>query len=338
VVAATQKNLGELDGQLNGIKAFDKGSTLGAAFRLFSVGAAGLSVASAYDKAGTGANTEEKVRNDLSLLVSAAGFTQKTAGLVTHIGLTDASSTSGKLIKEIGARTVDRVINGLSGAIDLWKAGDAFLSPNGDKVEGALYATTGAGSLLWAFGTGSWAGPVGIGLVAVGTVGLIQYQDAKANSDAQPGREAFLKGENFNDSAAKALAQRHSDGDASPVPMLMRFGALHNLDPAQTTAWFNGLSSEQQTFFAGALAKAQDSVGGDPAKFNATAGSDGDLDRHANDLHDLSEGWTGSVFGTVPSILIAEVDGPNREVTPGSAHQLDAILTSVLDAKPPGTP
>jgi LysM repeat protein len=342
--------------KLGKIKAFDSGSALGKLFRTFSVGAAGLSLASATDKLGTGKNTLDEVRNWMSAGVSAVGFSQKTAGLLTGL----------KWVPDEGAwkftasRLVDHSVNLLSGAIDLWKSGEAF--NNGNSTEGALYATTGVGSLMWVAGNaaatgegltgaaalvggsaelGGWAGPIGIGLVALGTVGLMAYQSKKDNDQAVPGREAFLQGLGYNESASKALGAWHSDDDQPAANMLMRYGELHGMNTQQTMDWFNTLGADQQKTFAGALLSSLDTVGGDPAKFGATNRSDGTWDGWAKDNALIAGNVNHGVFGSGPGVLFratAIAGNPfplNTEQRPESAHQLDVVLKNVLGVDPP---
>lgn len=342
--------------KLDGIKAFDSGSAIGKVFRTFSVGAAGFSLVSATDKLGTGKSTPEEIRNWMSESASAAGFSQKTAGLLTGLKWVPNEGAW----KFVASRLVDHSVNLLSGGIDLWKSGEAF--NNGNATEGALYATTGVGSLMWVAGNaaatgegvtgaaallggsaelGSWAGPIGIGLVALGTVGLMAYQSKKDNDQAVPGREAFLQGLGYNESAAKALGAWHSDDDQPAVNMLMRYGELHGMNTQQTMAWFNQLGADQQKTFAGTLLSSLDTVGGDPAKFGATDKSDRTWDGWASDNALIAGNVNHGVFGSGPGVLFRASSIPgntmplNTEQRPASVHQLDVVLKNVLGVDPP---
>lgn len=349
-----QNGLKDADGKLGKIKGFDNGTPVSTLFRAFSVGAAGLSLASAADKIGTGKNGTEELRNEMSALISAAGFSQKTAGLVTSVGWAPKESLWGT----VGKRSVDHWVNILSGGVDLWKASDAF--GKGDNTEGALYATTGVGSIMWAAGNaavsgegmlgaalggasglGSWAGPIGIGLVALGTVGLIAYQSKKENDQAVPGREAFLQGLGYTESAAKALAAWHSDGDQPAVNMLVRYGELHGMNPQQSMDWFNKLGAEQQKTFAGAMVSALDTVGGDASKFQRTDRNDGNWEDMARRGDLIAGNVDHGLFGSGPGVLLRGSSIPgnmfplNVEEKPGSARQLDVVLKNVLGIDPP---
>ncbi|WNL45924.1 LysM peptidoglycan-binding domain-containing protein [Dyella sp. BiH032] len=349
-----QDGLKDADGKLGKIKGFDNGTPVSTLFRAFSVGAAGLSLANATDKLGTGKTGTEELRNEMSALISAAGFSQKTAGLVTSVGWAPKESLWGT----VGKRSVDHWVNILSGGIDLWKASDAF--GKGDNTEGALYATTGVGSIMWAAGNaavsgegmlgaalggasglGSWAGPIGIGLVALGTVGLIAYQSKKENDQAVPGREAFLQGLGYTESASKALAAWHSDGDQPAVNMLVRYGELHGMNPQQSMDWFNKLGAEQQKTFAGAMVSALDTVDGDASKFQRTDRNDGNWDDMAKHGDLLAGNVDHGLFGSGPGVLLRGTSIPgnmfplNVEEKPGSAHQLDVVLKNVLGVDPP---
>ena len=358
--AALKGEVEDTGKQLSAIKGFDDGTPLSTAFRVFSVGAAGLGFVNAMDKLGTGKSGMDEVRNNISALISAAGLGQKTAGLVTSVQWAPKEGAWGFMAR----RSVDHWLNIASGGIDIWKAGDAF--GKGNDTEGALYATTGVGSIMWAVGNaatsgqgvlgatlsgiggaaefGSWAGPIGIGLVALGTVGLMAYQSKKDNDQAVPGREAFLQGLGYNESASKALAAWHSGDDQPAVNMLMRYGELHGMNAQQTMDWFNKLGAEPQKTFAGALLSSLDKVGGDPAKFGATDRTDGTWDGWAKDNALIAGNVNHGVFGNGPGVLfrasaIAGNAMPlNTEQQPASVHQLDVVLKNVLGIDPPAHP
>jgi|GEM_PF-1172907 len=357
LAAALKNGVDDTSKKLGAIKGFASGTPISSVFRAFSAGAAGLSLASAYDKMTTpNSNQLDQFRNELSTLISAAGFSQKTAGFVVSMGWADR----GSWVDKVGARVVDHSVNYLSGGIDVWKAGQDF--SKGDTTEGALYSMTGVGSMMWAAGNaaaggdglfatalaggaeaGSWAGPIGIGLVALGTMGLMAYQSKKANDQAVPGREAFLQGLGYHQSAADALAAWHSKDDTAATSMLLRYGQLHGLDPQQTMTWFNGLGADTQKTFAGAMLSALDSVGGDASKFNATDANDHNWDDMAKHNELITGTVDHGVFGSGPGVLLDESKlavasggfAVNAEEQPGSAHQLDVTLQDLLGATPP---
>lgn len=358
LAAALKNGVDDTSKKLGAIKGFASGTPISSIFRAFSAGAAGLSLASAYDKMTTPTSNQlDQFRNELSTLISAAGFSQKTAGFVVSMGWAD----KGSWVDKVGARTVDHTVNYLSGGIDIWKAGQDFMK--GDDTEGALYSMTGAGSMLWAAGNaaaggdglfastlsglaggaeaGSWAGPIGITMVALGTMGLMAYQSKKANDQAVPGREAFLQGLGYNKGAADALAAWHSKDDTAATSMLLRYGQLHGMDSQQTMTWFNGLDADNQKTFAGAMVSALDTVGGDASKFNATDGNDKNFDDFAKHNELLVGTVDHGVFGSGPGILLsgsvaASTGFPiSSEEQPASAHQLDVTLQDVLGVNPP---
>ncbi len=348
--------LKDTDDKLGKIKGFDSSTPVSKLFRAFSVGAAGFSLASATDKLGTGKNGTEELRNGLSEGVTAVGFSQKTAGFLTAMQWAPNEGAW----KAVASRTVDHWVNMLSGGIDIWKSVDAF--GNGNTTEGALYATTGVGSLMWAAGNaaagaegsgvaasliggsasiGSWVGPIGIGLVALGTLGLMAYQSKKENDQAVPGREAFLQGLGYSDSASQALGAWHSKDDQPAANMLMRYGELHGMNAQQTMDWFNRLGTDQQKTFAGAMVSALDTVGGDAAKFQRTDRNDGTWDDMAKHGDLVAGNIDHGLFGSGPGVLMRGTAIPgsmfplNVEEKPGSAHQLDVVLKNVLGIDPP---
>jgi hypothetical protein len=200
-----------------------------------------------------------------------------------------------------------------------------------------------AGTLADFTVAGSWAGPIGIGLVALGTMGLMAYQSKKANDQAVPGREAFLQGLGYHQSAAAALAAWHSKDDVPATSMLLRYGQLHGLDPQQTMDWFNGLGADAQKTFAGAMLSALNGIGGNASKFNATDANDRNWDDMAKHNELITGTVSHGVFGSGPGVLLDESKlavasgglALNEEEQPGSAHQLDVTLQDLLGATPP---
>jgi len=347
-----QKGLGDTNRTLNDISGFEQNTPVGNAFRLFGAGAAGLNLASAIDA--TTAPDQSKMDQTVNVasgLINAAGFSQSAAEYAVGKGIAGSDGW----ISKVGSTTMNHIVNYLSGGLSLFQGGEDFV--NNDPTEGVLNTMTGAGSILWAAGDGvatgegillpglagsaelgMWAGPIGAGMMALGTMGLMAYQSKKANDAAVPNRELFLQALGYQPSAAQALAAWHSKDDAAATSMLMQYGQLHGKNPQQTMDWFNGLAADKQKVIAGAMLSALDTVGGDASKFQMTASSDKSWDGFAAHNDFLTGPVSHGVFGSGPGIVLngmnfmVPVDG---EEQPASAHQLDVALKDLLGVNPP---
>lgn len=352
-----QKGLGDTNRTLNKISGFENGTSVGNAFRLFGAGAAGLNLASAIDSAtASGQSTMNRSVSVASGLINAAGFSQGAAEYAVGKGF---ASDDG-WISKVGSPAVNHVVNYLSGGVSLFQAGQNFFSSDPsvhDNTEGVLNTMIGAGSILWAAGDGvatgeglmipalagsaelgMWAGPIGAGMMALGTMGLMAYQSKKANDLAIPNRVMFLQTLGYQPSAAQALAAWHSKDGASAASMLMQYGKLHDQTPQQTMAWFNGLAADKQKTIAGAMLSALDTVNGDATKFQKTASSDKNWDDFAAHNDFLTGSVDHGIFGSGPGIVLngmkfgVSADG---EEQPASVHQLDVAFQNLLGVNPP---
>lgn len=366
-----EKGLWDTHSALNEIKGFEEGTAIGNAFRLFGVGAAGLDLAGAIDA--TTAPDQSKMEQTVNVtkaLLSTAGFSQQAAEFVVGQGGADINGWVGK----IGSVTVEHMVNYASGGLALFQGIADFA--NHDPTGGVLHTMTGTGAVLWAAGDGVATGegimlpglapivlggsesseavmlpalagsteagmvfgPIGASMMALGTMGLMAYQNKKDNDAAIPNREVFLQGLGYTPSAADALAAWHSKDDIAASSMLMQYGRLHGQSPQQTMTWFNGLDADKQKVIAGAMLSALDTVHGDASKFQLTASSDKNWDDYAAHNAFLTGSVDHGVFGSGPGIVLngmkfmSSADG---EARPASAHQLDVALQDLLGVNPP---
>lgn len=352
-----QKGLGDTNRTLNKISGFENGTPVGNAFRLFGASAAGLNMVSAIDSAtASGQTTMNRSIGLASTFINAAGFSQSAAEYAVGKGMASEDGW----VSRLGSPTANHVVNYLSGGLSLVQAGDNFFShdPNEhDTTQGVLNTMTGTGSILWAAGDGvttgeglmipglagsaelgMWVGPIGAGMMALGTMGLMAYQSKKANDAAVPNRELFLQALGYEPSAAQALAAWHSKDDSAATSMLMRYGELHGKNAQQTMTWFNGLDADKQKIIAGTLLSSLDTVGGDASKFQLTDGSDKNWDGFVSHNDLLTGSVDHGVFGEGPGIVLngmkfnVPVDGEEK---PASVHQLDVAFQSLLGVSPP---
>ena len=159
--AQTAARLKTLDEKLQGIasptgmKAFDKGTLPGQLLRTVGLAAAGVSFVNSANKA----LDDPSLKNDLKVLVDAAGLGQKGAELLVGLGRVSDETRAGKIITGIGGgwKVAGRVgasefLGVVGSAFDVWNAVDA--ANKGDGTSAALYGTGAAGGLMAALGSG----------------------------------------------------------------------------------------------------------------------------------------------------------------------------------------
>ena len=299
------KRLTTFNDSLGGLKGFDKTSLPGQLLRGVGLGLAGVGLLASIERAGL----DPSLRNNLRVLVDSAGLGQKGAELLAGLTKADDATTLGKL----GGSAASKFLGVLTAALDIWSSADAF--GKGDIPSGILFGVGAGGGLLAAFGSGSIAGPIGIGLVVVSVVGLAVWNGIKeANKheyDSDGGTSMrFLQHAGFSMAAARALVDQSGDGH-SPMPLLARYAELKGLnlaDPAQHQRfvdWINAMPPERLGALRDNLHNTLDDIDGDVSRFNATADDDQ---------------WVVSDTHFRPHFAYSGAAEPN------SAAQLDAVL------------
>lgn len=273
-----------LDGQ--GLKAFDKTTVAGSVLRSVGVVAG---VASLY---GSGAKLADAMRDQNSqatafygvqTLVNAAGLTQKVAELGVNTGVISGPSneTAAKVFGDFAGKTGQKVFGVAGAAFDLVdgiRSQFGVLGAKPDGVDAGLkYASAAGGALVAASlftdsAAGAVAGPVGIGIVAVATIGKVVYDQVKAASQYEGASTDFIKASGaFNGNAAGALGQQ--DGifsgasGAAVAPFLAKYAALKGLSPQQTQSWVNSLSADQVSNLGKRLQQSSGDAGGNVDHF-----------------------------------------------------------------------
>ena len=138
--------------------------------------------------------------------------------------------------------------------------------------------------MLAAFGSGSLAGPIGIGLVVVSVVGLGIWNGVKEANKHEPGSDGglsmrFLQHAGFSEEAARALCDQTGDG-VSPVPIVARYAELKGMDlanPAERQRfvdWINAMPPEKLAALRDNLHRTLDEFEGDASRLTATADDD----------------------------------------------------------------
>lgn len=268
------KRLKDFDDALGGIAGLDKTTAAGQILRGAGLALAGVGVLASIERAGL----DPSLRNNLRVLVDSAGLGQKGAELLA--GLTKADSES--LLGRLGGSAASKFLGVVTAAMDVWTAADSFAQ--GDIPSGVLYGVGAGGGLLAAFGSGSLAGPIGIGLVVVSVVGLAVWNGIKEANQHEPGSDGglsmrFLQHAGFSESAARALCDQTGDG-VSPVPIFARYAELKGIDladPAERQRfvdWVNAMPPEKLAVLRDNLHRALDEFEGDASRLSATADDD----------------------------------------------------------------
>jgi hypothetical protein len=172
------------------------------------------------------------------------------------------------------------------------------------------------GGLLAALGTGSLAGPIGLGLVVVSAVGLAIWNGTKeANKhefDSDGGAsKRFLEHAGFDAEASRALVDHSGDG-YSTVPLLEQYARTQGLDLADPAdhgryvQWVNDMPAEKLAALRDSLHRTADEFEGDASRFKATADDDK---------------WV------VPDTAQRPWFAATGSAQPESAAQLNAVLT-----------
>jgi LysM repeat protein len=303
--ADTAKRVAKLNDTLDGFKGFDKATFAGQMLRGLGIALAGVGFLASASKA----QADPSLKNDLKVIVDAAGLGQKGTELLIGLGKVDADSTLGKL----GGSAAAKFLGVLSAGFDVWNSAEAF--SKGDIPAGVLYGVGAGGGLLAAFGAGSLAGPIGIGLVVVSVVGLGIWNHVKDANQHEPDSDGgvsmrFLQHAGFSEQAARALVDQSGDG-RSPVPLLQRYAELKGLhmdnaaDRQKLVDWVNAMPSDKLAALRDDMHHELDHIDGDVSRFNASADDDGMV------VPDIANRPWFARFG---------------DAEPHSAAQLDAML------------
>lgn len=298
------KKLQKLDATVSGLKSFQNSTFGGVVFRALGVIGAGASLI----------NSGQRFANDptwapaVKLMTDASGLTRGYAELVKAVDRGGSLSTA-LAGKTASALTAFAALGDAALAIDAYQKGDNTAATffGISAVGGALAAAPAVVSTVPALaasaaaGTAAaWLGPIGIGLIVVGTIGNALYQNHKIDKlHDTPEAAKFLEVAGFNDKTAKALVDQSGEG-FSPVPLLMKYGQLHGLTADQTIQWLNNLSEAQLATTRDVVHRTLDELDGDITKFHMTASDDADYIEGAVIVPAAS--------GQVPALSQAQLD------------------------------
>ncbi|GGJ85915.1 LysM peptidoglycan-binding domain-containing protein [Pseudomonas matsuisoli] len=308
--------LAEMDKKLSGIRGFEAGSAGGHALRY--IGA--LSATAGLVNSLTVAQGDPVYYGKAFL--ETAGLVQK--GVEIGGVYTDAIKNS-ELYDKIGSsrKPAVKALGAVTSLFDLYTASTYLTPENKDYGAAALYTASAGGGFMAAVGTGTWAGPVGLGISLIATAGIIQYDRVKKSNHFDNDATAkFFENAGFDTDVAKALSDQSGDG-YNVLPLLARYAEAQDLnladptDQAQFANWLNTMAPESLAALRDNLHHVLDEKNNDVESFPA---EDEESDRiFRENLDDL-------LYSTKPVIE----DGKGH---PRSFAQLDMTL-EVLGIQP----
>lgn len=267
---AANARLSQFNKTLEGVKGFEKSTGAGQLFRALGVATTTFSFLNSTNRA---FNEPGAYANWLKAGADTFGLAQKTADFLV------ARGADGTVTKALGGALAGKIATGLTAVADF--ALGLKAASEGDYATAALWGVSAVGgglSLAAAAGAGwagSWAGPVGIALVALAAVGIGLV--AKVNESNKHDNEtsaAFLQHAGFDQEAADALVDQSGDGH-SPVPLLEKYAELKGYDltdPAQRQTfvdWVNDMPLDRLEHLRNWAHHTLDDFGGDVGKFGS---------------------------------------------------------------------
>ena len=269
---ARQRNFNQLLETDDFRGAFGKSTDAGQQLRLLSL---------AFSLAGAGNSLTKAIETgslkDWGKTVGdTLGLAQKSHELLAGLGKLKTDTVYGS----INSTWAGRLCNVISAAFDGWNAVNAF--SEGDQFRGSMYTMSAAGTIIAAgsgttlaasWGVGAACGPVGIGLVALATAGLLYADYRDMTQFETPESVAFLEDMGLRPEAAQVFMDQNWGGSA--VPALARYAELKGYDlrqPEQQQAfvyWVNGLTPDQLSAFCARLHQFSGTVNGDARQMSS---------------------------------------------------------------------
>lgn len=224
------RGLDAVKGELEGLKntTFSTGAAA-TAFRTIALGMSGAALLTSAQTTIDNPNAQ----NAIGTLAYSVGLAQDATAFAATIGVINAEGSAAAW--GLGTSTAGQFTAKFVGVLNAaYFAAGAIDQYNQGSVPGVLFNTAGAGGALLATfgqaaGLGSWAGPVGVGVMIVATAGvaLVQYrQDVDRKTDAA---EDFYRAAGIDADAVGALSN-----EASAQAAQLRDGL--DLTPGQVQA------------------------------------------------------------------------------------------------------
>lgn len=252
-LAAQTIGLGKFHKNLDKTKVFSADTVAGQAMRGFASALAIAGMALSLQKA----TDEPTALNAAKAGVDTLSALQKTSDLLRSLGLRNSvvQGLGGgwKIALQNGARLGASEIFTLATAlVEGAQAASSFY--DGRIAEGAFSAGIAAGGIISMLPaileTGSWGGPVGVGIMTTLFVGRMVWQNAKHVHDGEDDVRQGLIALGYRASHAAILCKRgdYSTGDTAGVGQmqaLMHYAKWKGWTTAQLRDWINSLTPEQ---------------------------------------------------------------------------------------------
>ncbi|MGU3399938.1 LysM peptidoglycan-binding domain-containing protein [Brucellaceae bacterium D45D] len=323
--------LGDLhSSQPEGIRTFSTSTVPGQVLRM--IGATGAAM-SLYNSA-RAAGTEPNLENILKVSYDTAGLWQRSVEIRSGLGMMDPDSFAVRNFNGSLARGTQLL--GVIGAVfDGVNSYQAFA--DGNPELGITHGLTAAGGATAALAPGTILGPIGVGVVIVGTIAsMVVTKVQDSNKYDNELSQHFLEHSGLSEAAADALVDQSGEG-YSPVPILLEYAAAkgYDMDNADHRAafvdWINGIEPKQLETLRNNLHHTMDEFKGDPSQLQQTAPDDADYtdDTEYNKME--IKGSYNSEFGERYSVQAGNA-------SPSSVVQIEVALGTLKITDLPAVP
>ncbi|MCX2698454.1 LysM peptidoglycan-binding domain-containing protein [Ochrobactrum chromiisoli] len=330
-MAKLDKSLSKLDsGKQSGIRTFSTSTVPGQVLRM--IGATGAAM-TLYNSARTAGN-EPNIENILKTSYDAAGLWQRSVEIRNGLGMMDADSFAVQNFD--GSLKPGTKILGVIGAVfDGVNSYQAFA--DGNPELGITHGLTAVGGVTAALAPGTILGPIGVGVVIIGTIATMMVTDVQeSNKYDNELSQNFLERSGLDAEAADALVDQSGEG-YSPVPILLEYAEAKGYDMANAdhrTAvidWINAMSPEQLATLRDNLHHTIDEFKGDPSQLQQTAPDDADYT-------DDAEYNKVEIKGSYNSTIGERYNVQAGNASPSSVVQIDVVLETLKITDLPAAP
>ncbi|WP_120995973.1 LysM peptidoglycan-binding domain-containing protein [Stutzerimonas urumqiensis] len=249
----------------DGIRAFNRETAPGQVLRLLGVIGSTATTLSSH----ANYQNDPNLWTGLKVTLDAAGVAQKTTEVLMGAGMIERGGTLDNLVGGSNRMPV-KILGVLTSAFDFYNA--KMAADNNDPAGAAIYTATGVGGVMAAVGTGSLWGPIGAGIVLVGTGIHMKYDQVKKANEYQTDITiGFLRHAGFSETAAQALSDQSGEG-YSVLPLLERYANSRGLDlddAADQQAfvdWINAMPADRLGVLRDNLHRSLDEVDNDLAQ------------------------------------------------------------------------
>lgn len=307
--------------EVGGVRSFASSTVPGQILRTIGLAATGASL---VNSAGVAAD-DPSLKNELKVIVDAAGVAQRSTELLAGMDRIDADSFAARHFDR-SAKPAVKFLGVLGAGFDAWNAYDSFRA--GDPLMGGLSAAASGGAVMAALGTGSAFGPAGLAVVGLAVAGQMIVTDTRASNTYMNETSAgFLAHAGLDAAVATALVDQSGEG-YSPVPLLAEYASQKGFDLGDAedrtrfVEWLNAIPIPQLERLRGNLHQTLDKVDGDVTRLEPEAADD--VFFTDPDLFAAAPPYIGSA--TPPSLKMQVLAG---NAAPVSVRQIDVVLASL---------